>query len=347
MNTLWVNPIDNDDMNIYGFNWLSEDRVFNRLPKSCQATLAKICPNINLLATNTSGGQIHFYSNSSKLCLKAEISEKVGTSQMTAVARGGFDCYVGDSYENLKFYTSSGFDINVQEYEYTFFTEEPGLKLIVINFPLYVGVNLVELGIDSNAIVTKPEPFDPEDRIVIYGTSITQGASASRPGLSFANILSRRLKREIINLGFSGNAFGEIEVAEIIASIDKAGMFIIDYEANGGTNGKLESTLQDFIRTIRTRHRLTPIVVMSRIKYLFDDLRLELSNRREQIKAFQRKTVARFKNKGDNQIFFIDGSKLLGKDYHEFTVDSIHPNDLGFMKMANAIEKQIRKILYT
>lgn len=341
----WIDPIKCKDLNIYGFYWLQEDQIYNRLPKSSFATLETVCPNINNLATNTSGGQIHFYTNSSKLIVKATISDKVGTSQMTGVARGGFDCYFGDSYDNLKFYASSAFDIETIEYEYTFFENEPGTKLVVINFPLYIGVNRLELGFASDSFLKKPDRFNPRERIVIYGTSITQGGCASRPGLSFTNILSRRQKREFINFGFSGNAFGEIEIAKIIASIDQASMFMIDYEANGGTNGKLEMTLEAFIKTIRTKHQTTPIVVMSRIKYLLDDLHSEMNKKRTEIRKFQEQTVKRFQKNGDDQIYFIDGSKLLGKDYHEYTVDSIHPNDLGFMKMAEEIEKKIKPIL--
>ena len=52
----------------------------------------------------------------------------------------------------------------------------------------------------------KPLPVRNDKPIVVYGTSITQGACASRPDSHGPNaILGRKLDRPVINLGFSGN----------------------------------------------------------------------------------------------------------------------------------------------
>lgn len=344
-NIKWINPISSDRISIYGFNWIKEDRIYRRLPLSSFSKIEESCPKINQLSNYTSGGQIHFWTNSKNLYLKAKIKDKASISLMSAITQAGFDCYVGPNYDNLLFYNTANFNVGTSEYQSKLFNNEVGKKLVVLNFPLYGAVEEVLLGIDDNSYVEKPNEFDSKGRIVIYGTSITQGGCASRPGLSFTNILSRRLKREFLNYGFSGNAFGEIEIANIIASIQNVKMFILDYEANGGTNGKLALTLENFIKTIRLQNPGTPIVVMSRIKYLFDDLNKDLGKRRAKIRQFQIDMVKYFNNIGDHDVYFIDGSKLLGKDYHEYTVDSIHPNDLGFMKIANNLENKIKAIL--
>jgi len=344
-NVKWINPIDSFDIRIYGFNWIETDHIYRRLPLSTTPLIDKVCPNINHLAYKTAGGQIHFYTDSKKLIVKAKLREKVSLAGMTAVSQGGFDCYVGTNYDDLKFYDSTRFNIEEKEYQTNLFENKSGRKLVVINFPLYGGISELSLGFDVGSYLEKPEDLSSNNKIVIYGTSITQGGCASRPGLSFPNILSRRLKCEFINLGFSGNAFGEIEVARIVASIENASMFILDYEANGGTNGKLALTLEEFIKTIREKSPFSAIVVMSRIKYLFDDLNPAQGKIRASIRKFQVDVVNKFNKNGDDKVYFIDGSKLLGKDYHEYTIDSVHPNDLGFMKIANNVEKQIRKIL--
>ena len=153
------------------------------------------------------------------------------------------------------------------------------------------------------------------------------------------------MKAEIINFGFSGNAFGEAIIAKIMASIEDASMFVIDYEANGGTNGKLEATLEDFIKIIRNHHSQKPIIVISRIKYLLDDLNPEtLGKRREEIRLFQQNLVKRLR-KVDHHLYYIDGRKLLGSPYDEYTIDGIHPNDLGFKQIANNLEKEFKKIM--
>ena len=342
-NTVWINPLCESKMKIYGLNWVFEDHLYRRLPLSSVDVINKSCPMINNLANNTSGGQLHFYADSDFLYIKAKIKGQAQLAGMTAVACGGFDCYVGPNYANLQFYNTARFDINATEYEALIFENEPGLKLVVINFPLYGGVELLEIGLRKDCKLCLPEPLK-QGRIVIYGTSITQGGCASRPGLSFTNILSRRFNKEFLNFGFSGNAFGEIELAKILKSIDDVSLFILDYEANGGTNGKLALTMEAFIRELRTKHPKTPIAVLSRIKYLFDDLHLDLGKKREAIRLFQEKLVQKLHEQGDHHLWYINGSTLLGENYHEYTIDSIHPNDLGFMKIADNLEIAINKI---
>jgi len=341
---VWIEPRTCEAMRIYGFNWLKTDGVYRRLPLASVSEINRSCPIINSLAEKTSGGQTHFRTNSKKLLIRAQMKEKPSMSGMTAVAQGGFDCYAGNDYDHLLFYNTARFELDKTEYEFTLFENEPSMKLIVINFPLYGGIEKVLIGLEEGAVLEAPEPLDP-GRIVIYGTSITQGGCASRPGLSFTNILSRRLKSEFLNFGFSGNAFGEIEIARILAKIENVKMYILDYEANGGTNGKLALTLEPFIKTIREAHPLVPIAVLSRIKYLFDDLHEEMGIRRQGIRQFQIDTVTKLRNQNDANLHFIDGSALLGDDYSEFTVDGIHPNDLGFMKIADGLECAITRIL--
>lgn len=343
----WIDPLTSNRVKVYGFAWLDENKKYHRMPFSESKAINEICPNINHLASNTSGGQIHLITTSKKLMISVKMSSLPLLSGMTAVAQGGFDCYVGSDYDNLKFYDSARFPLNANEYTYTFFSNEIDReKLVVLNFPLYGGVQELRVGIEDNSMI-KPSLLENKKRIIIYGTSITQGGCASRPGLSFTNILSRRFKKEFINLGFSGNAFGEEIIANIIARINDVEMFILDYEANAGTNGKLEKTLERFIRILRGKHPQVPIVVVSRIKYLFDDLNHQLGIKREEIRMFQVNLVKKFNDEGDQFVFYIDGSKLLGKNYHEFTIDSIHPNDLGFMQIANSLEKELKKIYYS
>lgn len=343
--TKWLNPLKTDKMAIYGFPWIKEDKVYRRLPISSFAEIEEMNPKVNHLATNTAGGQLHFYTNSSKLIVHAKVTEKVHLANMAPIAQIGFDCYVGDSYDDLLFYNATKFDLDKDEYIFPLFENISGYKLVVLNFPIYGGISNLELGFSIGSEIRPATEFSQTEKIAIYGTSITQGGCASRPGLAFVNRLSRLLKCEFLNFGFSGNGFGERKMAEIIASLSGIKMFILDYEANAGANGKLEATLEEFIKVLRKNHAKVPIVVVSRIKYLFDELTLDSKKRRDNLRNFQLNIVKKYNSLGDNQVFFIDGSELLGEDYHEFTIDSVHPNDLGFWKMSDYLYLEIKRIL--
>src|SRR5690606_1627539 len=127
---------------------------------------------------------------SRKLFLDVELSNYVNLSGMTALAQGGFDIYVGSDYDDLKFYDGTRFPLNEKNYNFTFDLHANGKEqLIVLNFPLYNGVKKLHLGIDNESTINK-SVFPNDKKVVIYGTSITQGGCASRPGLSYTNILS-------------------------------------------------------------------------------------------------------------------------------------------------------------
>lgn len=344
--TLWIDPLHDERIRVYGFHWLKQNQNYYRLPYDQLDYVATLNPKVAELASNTSGGQLHFRTDSRFLKIRATITGFHIMPGMTPVGIGGFDCYVGPDLKNVKFFDSSRFDPSFRDFEYTFFKENQVDVLVIINFPLYAGVEKIEVGIEEGSQIQNHSSFQDDERIVVYGTSITQGGCASRAGMSYTNILSRRMGREWLNFGFSGSAFGEHGLIEILSEIDKAKMYLIDYEANSGTNGLLIKTLEDIIFTIRHHHPTTLIVVLSRIPYVFDELDNTLAKRRSKIREFQRNIVKKLKLLGDHQIHFIDGSKLLGSDYHECTVDSIHPNDLGFMRIAENLEPRLNRILY-
>lgn len=346
----WYNPLDGW-VKFYGFNYIEEDHRYQRFPKVLEEEIRNVSKAVANLSTNSAGGQMHFLTNSSKLVIHAKTKNMAMLSGMTMLAQAGFDCYVGKNYQDLKFYDSARFDLTKnntanQEYEYTLFNNRGNEeKLVVINFPLYSQVEEVYLAIQEDCYIKKPcVDLSKNNKIVIYGTSMTQGGCASRPGLVYTNILSRKMQCEWVNFGFSGNAFGEATFAKILSDISDATMFVLDYEANAGTNGKLEKTLEEFIRILRQKHPVTPIVVVSRVKYLFDELDVEKGKRREEIRQFQVKLIRKLR-KTDSHLYYVDGRKLFGEDYHEYTVDSIHPNDYGFMVLAVNLLKELNKIL--
>jgi lysophospholipase L1-like esterase len=164
--------------------------------------------------------------------------------------------------------------------------------------------------------------------------------------MAYPAIIGRKMGYECLNFGFSGNGFGEKEIAHILASIHDVNLFVLDYEANaGGADLKLEKTLAPFIEEIRATYKNVPILVLSKIHMVLDTFHEDSRKIRERLFHFAQDTVTRLYQKGDHNLYFYDGSNLLGQDYTECTVDGIHPTDLGFMEMANALIPVLKHIL--
>ncbi len=199
------------------------------------------------------------------------------------------------------------------------------------------------VGIEAQSRIRTPKPFSRPGKIVIYGTSITQGGCVARPGMAYSNILSRKLDVAFVNLGFSGNGRGEPALAHLINQISGTSLIILDYEANA--NKTIINTLGPFVNILREKHPDTPILIMSKIRYasapLGSPADKELMSRRD----FQRNLVDERRISGDKNIYFLDGSEILGDDYDECTVDGSHPTDLGSARIADALLPAIEEIL--
>jgi HAD superfamily hydrolase (TIGR01549 family) len=338
---VWHSPM-RQPFHIAGFSWLEQEGVYRRLPLNPKYPLP---PDVDDLANCTAGGQIRFQTNSSRLSLKVRLTGIANMNHMPATGQCGFDCYIGLP-EELMYYNTTKYDHMKKEYEFAMFEKlEAGLRNITLYFPLYIGVEEVVIGLDPEADIMAPPPYLSDKRIVIYGTSITQGGCAARPGMAYTNILSRKIPVEFINLGFSGSGRGEADVARIISEIPNLALFVLDYEANCVSPELFQITLPEFIRIIRSKHPEVPIVVLSQIRFareLFDRELLELRSKR---KSIQMEAVNAIREQGDESIYFHDGEHLLGADFNECTVDGVHPTDLGFIRMAEQLAPVLKKYI--
>jgi len=210
--------------------------------------------------------------------------------------------------------------------------------------PPLSGREEVLLGLEPGAAIEPPPPFEDDRKVVVYGTSITQGGCAARPGMSYTNILSRWLNLEFINLGFSGNGRGDPEVAHLMAEIENPGCFVLDYEANAAES--LYDTLEPFIGILRQAHARTPALVVSRIPFARDRFSDDALRGRQERREFQQDVVDRLRKAGDEAIFFKGGEDLLYGAWEECTVDGTHPTDLGFLRMAEGLEPVLRELLF-
>lgn len=295
---------------------------------------------VKRLLTNAAGLAISFKTNSTRISAKWCVKNARPASNMTQIAKNGLDLYIkrNGSWE----YAGVGRPDSVCNEFVMVKSMEPGEKECLVYLPLYEELKSLSIGIDSGfQIKASPDPF-AKKKVVIYGSSITQGASASRPGMAYPARLSRETGMHFVNLGVSGNGKMEKEVADMVASI-QADAFILDCFANPTPEQITERTAY-IVKTIRAKHPNAPIIILQSV--VRDggnfDLTIRENVRRQNENAF--KEYQKLLQEGVKNLHLIRGEKLLGSD-HEATVDGTHPNDIGFDRMLQVIKPEVLKIL--
>ena len=218
-----------------------------------------------------------------------------------------------------------------------------GTREYLLYLPLYNGVTSVEVGVPAGHSIKKAGPY-PAGRkpIVFYGTSITQGGCASRPGMVHTAILGRRLHAPIINLGFSGNGRLEPELARLLGEVD-ASVYVLDCLPNM-TGKVVAERAEPFVRLLREARPDTPIVLVEDRSYASAFLVAAQKQRNADSRAALKAAHTRLVQAGIGGLTYLPGDDLLGDD-GEGTVDSSHPTDLGFLRQAAAFEKVVRPLL--
>ena len=334
-------------MRLLGFNWFDKYHTYHRLPDELPDEVTQYPNGVMtkvpkekcgafILSSNTAGGQVRFRTDSSSFQLKGKRNEISRMDHMPDTGRGGFDLYL--KCDGVwKFFGVT----RMQHNEYDFSAElaknvKREMRDVIINFPLYNGVNALAIGLDEDAAIEAPTPFGDERPIVWYGTSIQQGGCASRPGMCSSNIVSRWLDRQVINLGFSGNGKGEPELAEMLADVKNPGMYIIDYTWNVSPVW-LEATLSNLLDIIRRKHPETPILLMGPTPGRCFHPEFGGSDLDAKNEIMRAEACKRIKT-GDAHFAYFDAlHNSLGEDFCEGTVDGVHLTDMGFYRLSQTL----------
>ena len=308
-----------------------------RVPRKMIETMR---PGLAWLSQHTSGIRVRFRTDSPYIVINATLPSVDLMCHMPLTGSSGFDVYVGDTFENFAApatITTTHFEKMIH-----FVTkgDEDGFRDITINFPLYNRVTSLSIGFDKTKSIQAPKK-QKYGKVAFYGSSITQGGCAARPGNNYSQILARWLDFEPINLGYSGNAFGDQITADYIASLD-LDAFMMDYDFNARSLEELETTHEPFFKTIRAKQPNTPIIFISNPVSTLMNREEEGTKRKEIIL----KTYNNAKAGGDENVWFVDGFTLLdGLDPQCCTVDNLHPTDLGFLRMAEHCLPTLREAL--
>ena len=211
--------------------------------------------------------------------------------------------------------------------------------LLTINFPTYSNVSELYIALKEGSKLGHGMKYRNKKPVVFYGSSITQGACASRPGNIYQNVFSRRMGMDYINLGFSGSGKAEDVIVDYMAKLEMS-VFVSDYDHNAPNVEYLEKTHEKMYKKIRERNPDIPYIIMSKPDF---EGTYDINVRRRNVIM---RTYENALFSGDKKVYFIDGEAIFKGDYADMcTVDTVHPNDLGFALMAKAFINTFGKVM--
>ena len=321
--------VDDEPFSVEGM-WRDGDRYY-RMPKDVAMTVSE---GVGSNCENTAGGRVRFVTDSPYVAIHAELAGLYQFTSMAFTGTCGLDVYEDGVYRGT---VRPSVETLAETVEEIFYFSDRRMRTVTVNMPLYCATRELVIGLDGGSRVEAPAPYSVAHPVVYYGSSITNGACASRPGMSYEAILSRRLDIDHHNLGFGGLAKGEREMAEYIAGLEMSA-FVLDYDHNAPNPEHLENTHEAFFRIIREKHPDLPILMIS-------GPRLRQSDEKEERKAVIKRTYDRAVLSGDKNVYLLFGDSFFPGVEGDFTADGTHPTDLGFWCMANAIEPTLRKML--
>jgi hypothetical protein len=330
---------------LYGFYDPYAPGVFRRIPKDvAEATNGGVVG----LHTNTAGGRVRFRTDSSYIALHAAVKGEYVAQHFPLVGSSGFDLYVrvGTKYLFCGACVPTHPDGGAfphPETVWRFPTRE--VRDVMIHFPLYSNVEDAWIGVEENAVLDHGSGYRFDRPVVYYGSSITQGGCASRPGNSYQALISRELDCDFINLGFSGSARAEAAIRDWIAGLDMS-VFVCDYDHNAPNAQYLRETHEPFFRAIREAQPDLPVIFVTRPDAHWYVFGREWGESIDERRAAVYDTYRNAMKAGDPNVWFIDGDSLFDGPHRDCcTVDGCHPNDAGFFRMAQRIGAYVSAVL--
>ncbi|MEO6917252.1 MAG: SGNH/GDSL hydrolase family protein [Chitinophagaceae bacterium] len=340
----WWNPMKGSFSAIEGQAWPTEvGQPFSRLPERAKKTVTEAVWN---LSKNSTGLIVRFKTNAAQITIRYVVEAPIAFPHMPATGVSGIDLY---GVKNDGSYLWCAGKYSFKDTIQFRFTDLKPLEHDTISgieyrlhLPLYNTVKWLEIGVPKEKTFV-PLKVREKKPIVVYGTSIAQGACASRPGMAWTAILSRKTNTPLINLGFSGTGRLDESVISLINELD-AGVFILDCLPNltGFKEDDIYNRITSAVKNIRTSHPKTPIVLTDHFGYTDAPINPVKRAAYLKINTINHKAFADLKSQGIRHISILS-KKELGQDM-DTMVDGTHPTDLGMLRYANAYYKHLNEI---
>ena len=315
---------------------LDREHPFQRLPQKYRKTVRE---DVWDLSENSSGVSILFSSDTVNLSVKWSIKHDLRMNHMTDAGIKGVDLYTKRN-KNWQ-YTNTCLPNGKQNEQILFEDIEKKNREYCLYLPLYDTLTDMQIGLDDDSsldnITFQNKP------LVFYGTSITQGGCASRPGLVHTNIISRELGHECINLGFSGNGHLENSIGNIMSNIDTK-LYVVECMYNVDKE-MIHERIKPLIKAIRANPQAknTPIVFMEQVVIDMGHLNTAFISSVMEKNEELNKQIQESINEGERDLFIIKHTGAIDDD-SEATVDGIHFNDLGFQRYADHFLKNVKEL---
>ena len=320
---------------VVGVEYHVESGCYLRLP---QEKAAAVSAEVETLNQCTSGGRVYFQTDSTVIAIEAQMILDEPMAHMTYSCQAGFDLY-GKDGQRWRYINTFIPQVGMQEGYASLLQTSGSCKDYMIYFPLYSGVRQLRIGVQKGALLGPSQALPTALPVVFYGSSITQGGCASRPGICYPAMVSRRMDMDFRNMGFSGACLGEQSMMETLSQIPM-GAFVYDYDHNAPDADHLRHTHWQGYQTIRAVHPEIPIILLTAPDSLQDNA--TFAYRRMIIQE----TFEKAKRMGDKNISYVRGDTFFPNEERDScTVDTRHPNDLGFYWMAGKVESALTDLI--
>lgn len=335
---LWYD-VRKEPFSLHGFYEPLTEPFFRRVKPDVAEAASE---GVDKLSRESAGGRVRFSTDSSYIAVRAKYRVVGRSSHLNLVSTSGFDLYTDGEFGS-RYIKEFRMPYDMKDsYEALVPVVGGVMRSYTINFPVHAVVESLEIGLSPDAKLDFARPYRDIKPVIFYGSSIVHGTAASRPGTIYPAIISRDLNLDFRNIGFSGMAKAEPVLGEWLATLPMS-VFVYDYDHNSPDLDHLRATHYPFYEIIREKNPDVPVIMITRPDYWTYPTKQEhILQRRDIIME----SYLKARSAGDINVYFIDGLSFFAADHqYEHSLDGVHPNDFGFVRMAQVIGITIRHAL--
>lgn len=327
--------VDATELGIHGYTKKSDKSPYYRYDYTPYEGFNKTVISHSKKST---GLYVTFKSNSTRIWASWENAPRRMGDNMTGIVQHGLDLYMKVDGE-WKFIAVGRVNTLPEKNKRTrtIIKNLPeGEKEFLLYLPIWCELKSLNIGVEKGATIEGlPSPF--RHKVIVHGSSITHGASASRSGMTYPAQMSRNLGIDFVNFGFSGECKMQPQFLEFLKGCE-TDAFIFDAFSN--PNAKMiEERLEGFVEGLTEAHPGKPLIFLQTPLGISYDSRENNSRRDKQSVA---REILKRLMKRHKDLYLLEVENVIGEDGY---VDNSHPTDLGFKRLVDAYQPKIAKIL--